>query len=92
MKNQKGIARITLIIILVLIIVIGAFVLFRDDSKFEKVENEVAGTLNTQFESIDENMSNVPVKKVDMSDISDNLDDIKPSTIPDAEVQIEEAK
>ena len=91
MNKEDGITRITLIIIVV-IIVIGVFILLSKDSDFEKTENEVVGTLNTQMESIDDNKVNVVTEKIDISDKFNTTTVVKPSSVKRAEMEVQKDK
>lgn len=91
MNKEDGITRITLIIIVV-IIVIGVFILLSKDSDFEKTENEVVGTLNTQMESIDDNKVNVVTEKIDISDKFNTSTVVKPGSVQKAEMEVQKSK
>jgi competence protein ComGC len=66
MKNENGVSYIILIIIMFLLVLLIFMLLGNTNDKYEKEENKVAGTINTQFESYDENFTgNVEAIDVD---------------------------
>lgn len=65
MNNESGISRIVLIII-VLIMVMCVFIVINETEDFEKVENQVAGTIESEFEEIE--VINDVVEEIDIQD------------------------
>jgi hypothetical protein len=82
MNNENGMARITIIIIMIILVMLAFIFLNQNSTEQEKVENEVAGTLNVQFEGADENDVTDDVVVVDSNTNSTSIN--SSSKIPEA--------